>query len=260
MCWRASSSKRCAQSNAPSGLRPVDPAEVVDHVAAPDDQHPRVAERGEPATELDVVLERLGGVDRQLHDGHVGVGEQVGEHGPGAVIDAPTVDVEPHPDRLDDLGDLRGDVRCAGRRVLEGEQLVGEPEEVVDRARLRHRRHGGVADVPVGRHAEDRPRPRQPRPQLSPRLGVAVQLERVHRAAVPDEQRRHPLGLARRRVVAADASTVATSGSSCARAPPRMRSRAGAPTPSGSRRPARRRGRSHGTPRRPPPTPTARRR
>ena len=39
----------------------------------------------------------LGAVEGQLHDGHVGVGERVDEHGPGAVVDAPAVVVAPDP-------------------------------------------------------------------------------------------------------------------------------------------------------------------
>src|SRR5690349_23748134 len=45
--------------------------------------------------------------------------------------------VEADPRRLDDLGDLLGDVGRAGGRVGDREKCVGEAVEVVDRARDR---------------------------------------------------------------------------------------------------------------------------
>ena len=109
--------------------------EVVHHVAAADDQHAALAQRREAGAELEVVVERLLGVDRQLHDRDVRVREHVAQHRPRAVIDAPAVDVEADPRRLDDLGDLVGQFGQPGRRVLDVEQLLGEAVEVVDRAR-----------------------------------------------------------------------------------------------------------------------------
>ena len=55
------------------GLTPVDRPQVVHDVAAADDQHAAFAQRGELGAEVEVVLERLAGVDRQLHDRDVGV-------------------------------------------------------------------------------------------------------------------------------------------------------------------------------------------
>ena len=49
---------------------------------------------------------------------------------------------------------------------------------------------GGV-DEPVGGDREDRPGPGHGSAERRPRLGVAVVLEGVHRAAVADEHRRH---------------------------------------------------------------------
>ena len=98
------SSKRCAQSKPASGSPAVDPAEVVHHVAAADDQHAALAQRRQPRAELEVVVERLVGVDAQLHDRDVGVREGVHQHRPGAVVDAPAVDVGAHPGRVHDVG------------------------------------------------------------------------------------------------------------------------------------------------------------
>src|SRR5690606_35246423 len=47
------------------------------------------------------------------------------------------------------------------------------------------------AEVPVRGHDEQRPRPRDAATERPPGLGEAVPLERVHRAAVADEQCRH---------------------------------------------------------------------
>ena len=96
---------------------------------------PPIAQRRQPGAELEVVGERLRRVDRELHDRDVGVREHVHEHRPGAVIDAPAVDVEADPRGIDDVGDLARELRVAGRRILEREELVGEAVEVVDRLR-----------------------------------------------------------------------------------------------------------------------------
>ncbi len=141
--------------------------------------------------EFDVVLERLRGVDRQLYDWDVGLGEHVHQHRPRAVIEAPGVPVEADPRRLGDLGHLGGQVGIARCRVLDREQLVGEAVEVVDRPRLGHRCDRGRVDVPMRRDREDRPWPRHGGAERGPCLGVAVAGERVHRRSVPDEGRRH---------------------------------------------------------------------
>ena len=56
-----------------------------------------------------MIVERLGGVDGELHDRNVGVGKRVREHRPRSVIDAPAVVVEADPHRLDDLRHLLGE-------------------------------------------------------------------------------------------------------------------------------------------------------
>ena len=86
-----------AQSKPASGRLQSIAREVVHDVAAADDQHASLAQRRQRGAELEVVVERLVGVDRELHDRDVGVGEGVHEHRPGAVVDAPAVGVEPDP-------------------------------------------------------------------------------------------------------------------------------------------------------------------
>ena len=171
--------------------RRVDAAEVVHHVAAADDGHPAVPQRGQLGAQLEVVVEGLHRVDRQLHDRDVRVRVHVGEHRPGAVVQPPAVHVLPDPGRLGDLLHLGGQLRRARRRVVQGEQVAGEPEEVVDGARAAHRGHRGRVDVPVRGDHQDGPRPGQRGAQRVPAAGVAVVFQGVGRAAVPDERGRH---------------------------------------------------------------------
>ena len=174
----------------------VEHRQVVDDVAAGDDEHAVVTQWCEALTKLEVVRRRLAGIDRELHDRNVSVGVQVTEHAPCSVIQPPAIVIEPDPHRVDDASQALGQLWVTRRRILEREQLRWEAEEVVDRARCGHRRHCGRVDEPVGRDAQDRPRPPE-RPidgpaELVPALGVSVVFERVHWAPVPDEHRRHP--------------------------------------------------------------------
>ena len=93
------------------GLAPVDAVQVVHDVAAADDEHAPLAQRRELSAEPEVVLEWFLRVDRQLDDGDVGVGEGMHQDRPGAVVEAPTVVIEPDPRWLGDLGDLFGEGR-----------------------------------------------------------------------------------------------------------------------------------------------------
>src|SRR5699024_10265540 len=121
--------------------------EVVHDVAAGQDQDPGIAQRREPGAQVEVVARRFGGVDGELRDGDIGVGEYVGQDGPRAVVEPPGVLVGTHPGGLDGLGDLGGELGRAGRGVVELGELSGEAVEVVDRPRVGHRGHGGRVDV-----------------------------------------------------------------------------------------------------------------
>ncbi len=173
---------------------PVHPAQVVHHVAARHDEDALVEERREAGAEVDVVLDRLARIDRELDNGDVGIGEHVREHRPGAVVDAPAVDVHADPDGFGDLGDLLGEGRGPRRGVVEVEQGLREPVEVVDDPRGRHRGDDRGVHVPVRRDAEHRPRACRGIGEGGPGLGVAVVLDRVHRVPMADEgggHRRH---------------------------------------------------------------------
>jgi hypothetical protein len=86
----------------------------VHDVAAADDQHSLPPQRRQARAQLEVVVPVLRRVDGQLDHGDVGRGEHVRQNRPGAVVEPPRVEVLAHPPRLDDLGDLLGQLRQAG--------------------------------------------------------------------------------------------------------------------------------------------------
>ncbi len=172
------------------GVAPLDAPQVVNHVAAGDDHHALIEQRRQPRPQVEVIVHRLRRVDGELNHRDIGLGVEMGEHAPGAVVDAPLVPVEPHPMRPGDLGDFPRQLGQARRRIVEGEQIVGKAVESVDRPRPGHRGHRGRPDIPVRRHHQQRPRPRQSPAQLTPGLRISIDLERIHRASVADEQGR----------------------------------------------------------------------
>src|SRR5450759_4141120 len=100
------------------GELPVHPAEVVHDIAAGDDENAMLAQRRQLGAEFEVVVEALVGVDAQLHDRDGRVRKGVHKHRPGAVVDAPAVEVRADPGRVDDVAHLRRQLREPGRRVL----------------------------------------------------------------------------------------------------------------------------------------------
>jgi len=173
------------------GLAPLHPPEVVDDIAAAEQEHATIPQGREPGRELQVVLQGSQRIDRQLDDGDVGLRVEVRQHAPGSMVQPPLVDVEADPHRLDQLHHLLREFRRAGRRIPEVEKFLGEAVEIVDRPGLRHGRDRGGTEVPVGRDDEYGTRPRQGLAECTPCLREPVALERVHRAAMPDEKRRH---------------------------------------------------------------------
>src|SRR5205085_176955 len=97
--------------------------------------------------------------------------------------------VETDRDRSEELANARGELRVTGRGILHIEQRLRKTVEIMDRLRPRHRRDRRAADEPVRGDCQDRLRLAGERAELPPGLGVAVVLERIHRAAVADENR-----------------------------------------------------------------------
>ena len=172
---------------------PFDAAQVVDDVAAAHDEVALLAEAGELLAEF-VRLARVDeAVDGELDDGDVGLGEDVDEDAPGAVVDAPAVvdfDV-----CAEQVGDRARQVGAACRLVLELVELLGEAVHVVDLARLCGALHERAVRVPVrGDHQDGLGLAEFLEDALSEAavgFGQFVVVECDHRAAVADENSGH---------------------------------------------------------------------
>lgn len=172
---------------------PFDEAQVVDDVAAAHDEVAFRAQGGELLAEL-VRLARIDeAVDGELDDGDVGLGEDVDEDAPGAVVDAPAVvdfDV-----CAEQVGEVARQVGIACRLVLEGVELLGEAVHVVDLAGLCGALHERAARVPVrGDHQDGLGLAERCKDALSEAavgFGQFVVVECDHRAAVADENSGH---------------------------------------------------------------------
>jgi hypothetical protein len=69
-------------------------------IAAGDDEHPTVSQRSQFGAQVEVVIERLVSVDRQLDDRNGCVRERVYQHRPRTVIDTPAIEICAHPGRM----------------------------------------------------------------------------------------------------------------------------------------------------------------
>ncbi len=172
---------------------PFDEAQVVDDVAAAHDEIALLAKHGELLAEL-VRLARIHeAVDGELDDGDVGPGEDVDEDAPGAVIDAPAVvDFDAIAEQV---CDFFCQVSAACGLVLELVELLGEAVHVVDLARLCGALHERAARIPVrGDHQDGLGAAEAFQDGLTEffiRCRQVVVFKCDHRAAVPDENRRH---------------------------------------------------------------------
>jgi hypothetical protein len=113
------------------------------------------------------------------------------EHRPRAVVEAPLrvrLDVR----RAHEVDRRRRGFRRAGRGILLRVEFGRKAAEIVDRARfcvdIRERR---AARHPVRGDAQDRARLGQAFANRAPLTRPRVVLDRIHRTAVADEQRRH---------------------------------------------------------------------
>ena len=172
---------------------PLDKAQVVDDVAAAHDEAALLAKAGELLAEF-VRLARIEeAVDGELDDGDVGLGEDVDEDAPGAVVDAPAVvdfDIG-----AEQVGDVARQVGAACGLVLELVELLGEAVHVVDLARLCGALHERAVRVPVSGDHQDglglAEFLEDAFPEAAVGLGQFVVVECDHRAAVADENGRH---------------------------------------------------------------------
>jgi len=166
---------------------PGEGLQVVHDVAAAEHQDPFFTQRSQACAELVMEAGRLRLIEAQLHHRHVRLRVEVAEHGPGSVVQAPLT-IGGHGQWREQLLHTGGQRRIARGGVAHREQLAREAAEVVNGARRIHGRHGATFDVPVSRDREHRTRARQRCAECCPATRPVVRVERVHRAAVPEEQ------------------------------------------------------------------------
>ena len=170
----------------PGGTR----THVVRQEAAPEHEHPFVAQRREGPAEI----EELPGVEaghRDLEHGHVGGGIHRHERHIGPVVES-ALGVVGAVDalRAQQLADARGESGRARARVLRPVVLLREAVEVVDERHRPGRAQRRRALLPVRRNHQDALRPRhglRPRGEFAHPRGVVEQ----DRRAVRREDGRH---------------------------------------------------------------------
>ena len=126
------------------------------------------------------------------------------------MIEPPVPDVELDDLRLDELPKRARQNRIPRRLVFDAVERLGKAVEIVDRLGPGHRGDRGLADVPVRRDRDDRSRLRDGGAERTPRLGVAIALDRIHWIAVTEEHRRHARGVHRKDLLRSLGRVVAT--------------------------------------------------
>src|SRR5579883_848905 len=165
-------------------------------VPRPHDRHAFIAQARQSPPELVMKLRRFGYVQAELHDRDVRVRIQMPQHGPRRMIQTPAL-VERHRRNVgEDVAHAPRELRASRRRILYAIQFGRKASEIVDRPRLLGRRHRRTFGFPVRGDCEDRRGPGKIPAHRGPRSGVRVVLYGIHRAAVSEEDRRHP-GLGR---------------------------------------------------------------
>src|SRR5438067_970464 len=110
---------------------------------------------------------------------------------PGAMIKAPLVPVQSTPNWLDCISNFLSHIRRANGGIFEGEQVSREAIEIVDRSRTGHRSDRRCTKEPVRGDDKDCSRFWKLAAQGPPRLRETIQLQRVHRTSVANEQSGH---------------------------------------------------------------------
>ena len=100
-------------------------AQVVHDVAAGGEEDSFVAQRREARAEREMKRRRPRGVDRELHDGGVGVRKRVLEHRPRAVVESPR-SIERDLGRTEQLAHACSEGGIAGSRVFDVEERPAE--------------------------------------------------------------------------------------------------------------------------------------
>ena len=137
--------------------------------AAAEDQHALVAQRRQRPAERELRRRRIAGDEGQRQDRDVGVGEQITQRGPGAVVETAFVELaHRQPGLAEQLRNTRRQRRRTGRVVAQAVQTRIETAEIVDRVvagagqQQRGRRRG------MRRDDDDRGRPAESRQPGAP--------------------------------------------------------------------------------------------
>src|SRR5579883_2513441 len=165
-------------------------------VAAADDQNPFVAQRRQRTPELVMKLRRFGCVQTELHDRNVRVRVEMPQHRPRRVIQTPALVERYGRDAGEEVVHAPSELRTSRRGILHAIQFGRKASEIVDRPRLLGCGDGGTFGLPMRGDCEDRRGPGKIPAHCGPRTAVRVVLHGIHRAAVSEEDRRHP-GLGR---------------------------------------------------------------
>ncbi len=172
----------------------IEQAQVVDDVAAAQDQDTLVAQTRQGLADLVMFGRAAAKVETELQHRDVGLGIEEFEDAPGPVIQAPAVQVgagaeggEPGLQRL-------GQGRIAGRGVGDLIQGLRKAVEIMDCTRRFRGCYQHALGLPVRGNAEDGAGAGQPFAERGPGSRQVVVLQGVHRRAVADEKGGHSGG------------------------------------------------------------------
>ena len=174
---------------------PFEQTQVVHDVAAAHDQHAFAAQNRQFFGQIVMRLRAFEMIQTQLHHGNIGVRVQMTNHRPCAMIQAPFVLVQTDWGAADELLRRLSQSGAAGRRVLHVKQRLRKAAKIVDGTRIGHGGEPCAARFPVRGDAQNGVRFGHfacERANRTTKLGVG---DGVHRAAVPQKQRGHRLGV-----------------------------------------------------------------
>ena len=180
----------CIPSPGASPHAAEDITQVVGETARAHQQHPFGRQRRQGLAQRESpgrVRPRRHG---DLHHGHLGLGQQVHERHPGAVVQALfRIQTHGHPGTRQDLGGQARHFRCARRRITQAVKLFRETAEVMNGLGLRASRDLDLEiRRPVGRQHEHGQQRRQTASQLGQQRPCLAGTHGKHRGSVRDEQ------------------------------------------------------------------------
>ena len=167
-----------------------DIAQVVGETPRSHQQHAFGRQRRQGLTQRESAGRIRPGRHGDLHHGHLGLGQQVHEGYPGAVVQALLrVQTHGHTGTRQHLGGQTRHLRRARRRITQAIQLFGEAAEVMNGLGLRA---GRDLDLeirrPVGRQHEHGQQRWQAAPQIGQQRTCLAGTHGKHRGPVRDEQ------------------------------------------------------------------------